>query len=284
MKARVRLEEIITLTGDIKAFIGVNRQPFIVADIGCDHGWVASEVLRRNIAQEVICSDISKKSLEKAEILLSKSGKKNNAKFIVSDGLTNFDFKKRIDVAIIAGMGAYEIIHILSGKKNVDKVKCFIFQVSTDEYLLRQFLLKNGFFIIYDKMIYDHGHIYHTIAVKNEFNCTLQSATDCGKLCMLADENRKLFAICNNNKFASENDFGVNFLWYGADNLFDVSVYHKKALNFVKTRLNDEILKTNIKIEEIGQKKAAEGSILERLEELKARLSSINAIIHRLGD
>lgn len=82
----------------------------LLADVGCDHGFVASGALKTGKAKRVIISDISEKSLRKAIEELKPYG--GAVKAIVSDGFNGYD--ETPNVAVIAGMGGEEIVKILS--------------------------------------------------------------------------------------------------------------------------------------------------------------------------
>ena len=56
------------------------------ADVGCDHGYVAREMLKRGKSKFVYITDISAECLKKAENLLSKDCA-GQFKAIVTDGL-----------------------------------------------------------------------------------------------------------------------------------------------------------------------------------------------------
>lgn len=88
------------------------------ADIGCDHGYIALNMLTAKKCSNVIIADISDKCLAKAESLLSSFIKKGMAKSVVSNG---FEKVYGSDVALIAGMGGEEICAILSSAKELPK-------------------------------------------------------------------------------------------------------------------------------------------------------------------
>lgn len=119
-------------------------------DVGCDHGYISFEALKRSIASSVICSDISAPSLEKAKRLIGDQGT-----YYVADGIpegVDFDF------LLIAGMGGREIMKIL---KNRPAVKA-LFQPMKNVDVLRDFLVSNGYRIVSDEIIFD-GKYYNII-------------------------------------------------------------------------------------------------------------------------
>lgn len=96
----------------------------LVIDIGSDHGKLACSLLLNNIAEKVIITDISQKSLNKAVKLINKFGLSGRAKFYCADGFNGIT--EDIHTAVIAGMGGMEIIGIL--EKMPPNVKKLILQ------------------------------------------------------------------------------------------------------------------------------------------------------------
>ena len=80
----------------------------VLADVGCDHGYVGIQALRMGTAQRVAFTDISQPSLDKAKRNCPQEFKKQ-VTFHCQDGLGALN----VDCAIIAGMGGLEIISIL---------------------------------------------------------------------------------------------------------------------------------------------------------------------------
>ena len=101
-----RLEEIFALLPECETF----------ADVGCDHGYVAKQMLESGKCKKVIISDVSKKCLDKAIALLSNEIEEGRAEAVVSDG---FEKVKECDLALIAGMGGEEIVGILKRAKTL---------------------------------------------------------------------------------------------------------------------------------------------------------------------
>ena len=82
----------------------------VFADVGCDHGYIAYEMLKNRKCDRVIASDISAESLQKAETLLRETFP-DKYTAVVSDGFENVG---NCDCALIAGMGGDTISDILA--------------------------------------------------------------------------------------------------------------------------------------------------------------------------
>ncbi|MBR1925952.1 MAG: SAM-dependent methyltransferase [Clostridia bacterium] len=136
----------------------------VTCDVGCDHGYIGVELLKNNKTKFLIASDISEKSVKKAENLLKKENLLEFASIKVCDGLSSID--KNVDQIIIAGMGGKEIVHILSEYKNIKNTKYFAFQPMNELVFFRKFLEKINLKIIKDFIVYDKK-FYHIITAKN---------------------------------------------------------------------------------------------------------------------
>jgi len=121
----------------------------VLADIGCDHGYIGVSALRQGIAQKCLFSDISAPSLNKAKVLCQNLGIDDRAEFFVGDGTQKIEYA---DCVVIAGMGGRETIDIL---KNCNFVpKYIILQPMKNLPEVREYVSQN-FEILYDKITFD---------------------------------------------------------------------------------------------------------------------------------
>lgn len=111
------------------------------ADIGCDHGFIAQRMLTEKKCERAIVSDISAKSLNKAERLLKPYIDGGKAVAIVSDGFEKLP--RDIDVALIAGLGGEEICKILSVASDLPKI--LILQPMKNILKVRKTLFAEGY-------------------------------------------------------------------------------------------------------------------------------------------
>jgi tRNA (adenine22-N1)-methyltransferase len=109
------------------------------ADIGCDHGYCTQYMLDNNLCDDAIITDISAKSLNKAQTLLSKYIDGGRCNYICCDGLNGVE--SNVDLVLIAGMGGEEIVKIL---KEAFIPKNFVFQPMKNAEVLREYLLNNN--------------------------------------------------------------------------------------------------------------------------------------------
>lgn len=128
----------------------------VLADVGCDHGYLSKYALDKNLCNKVIISDISAKSLEKAITLLKPYGDK--VKSYVCNGLTAYE--NQADFAVIAGMGGEEICLILKGVKTLPNGLLLAPQKNNDK--VRRLLIELGYKITRDFTFLD-GKFYDVI-------------------------------------------------------------------------------------------------------------------------
>lgn len=164
MRAKIRLQEIANQIENVN----------VVADIGADHGYLTKMLIEQCRAKHVIATDISKPSLQKTEMLAKRFGFENKIETRVGDGLDPIFKEDKVEVCVIAGMGGYEIIKILSSQ-DLKNIKIFVFQPAQNASNLREFLTQNGFEIVFDEIVKDQKKFYSTIkAIKNGTNKKLQ--------------------------------------------------------------------------------------------------------------
>lgn len=146
-----RLKEIFSLLPNASVF----------ADVGCDHGYVAKEVLKSGKAEKVIISDISAKCLSKAESLLKDEISDGKAISAISNG---FEKLPKCDLALIAGMGGEEIISILKNAWFLPQT--LVLQPMKNLPKLRVFLVDLGYKIIKDYVFTAEQKYYDLLLVE----------------------------------------------------------------------------------------------------------------------
>ncbi|HHU42740.1 MAG: class I SAM-dependent methyltransferase [Bacillota bacterium] len=129
-----------------------------LADIGADHGKLIVSAVLTGRAETGIAVDISPQSLEKAKNLAKKYNVADRIEFLCSDGLEEV---QGADCIVIAGMGANEIIKILSRKRIPDAV--YITLPHQDTPYLRKYLFEENFFIKKDYIIKENQRYYSVI-------------------------------------------------------------------------------------------------------------------------
>ena len=121
-------------------------------------------------------------------------------------------------------------------------------------------------------MIFENGHIYHTILVSKLYNLTRQMVLMCDKIIYSFMAEHKQ---CNNLNDQNLNLlFAFNSKYYGKNNLFINSNDHRTMLGWIKERLNHSLSEINVAIQNSNT-----NSIINRKTELEERLDIINSLI-----
>lgn len=127
------------------------------ADVGCDHGYCTKYMLENSLCERAYITDISEKSLKKAENLLSLYIQSGILSSFCCDGLDKIP--PDTSLVLIAGMGGNEIINIMERAFIPRK---FVFQPMKNSKELRRYLVLNHVRIISDYTFYD-GKFYDVI-------------------------------------------------------------------------------------------------------------------------
>ena len=138
-------------------------QTAVVADIATDHGYLAELLSRNERVSKVLATDISQKCLDKTNELKQRY-KLDKIETKLGDGLEPIEF---VDLAILAGIGGYEIIKILSRqntlKNGKNKCNLFVLQPSKNALELRLFLIEKNIKIVSDFIVFSSGRFYPII-------------------------------------------------------------------------------------------------------------------------
>ena len=146
-----RLETVVNLCPKAKR----------IADIGCDHGYVAAELILEDKANMVVAIDVSEQCLNKAILLADSINISSFVSFRVGNGFDPITKYDKLTCAVIAGMGGQEIINILENRPK--KLSDLVLQPMKDAPELRQYLIENGFRILVDKLVKENDKYYDVI-------------------------------------------------------------------------------------------------------------------------
>ena len=171
-------EKKIVLSKRMTAVADMVSKQNTVADIGCDHGFVSIYLIQHGICKKVLAMDVNDGPLERAKEHISMRGLSDYIEVRKSDGMEKIgmDEKPEADAAIIAGMGGRLTVKILSdGLTKARLMQEIILQPQSEIFLVRRFLIENGFLIAEENMVLDEGKYYqilkavpHKTAGKNE--------------------------------------------------------------------------------------------------------------------
>ena len=132
-----------------------------VADIGCDHGYLAIHLLQTNKARSVIAADINEGPLLSAVRNAEKFGVRDKIEFYLSDGAAKIP--RDFDTMVCAGMGADTIVSILEAAPWLRDGKYrLILQCQSKTPTLRRYLSETGF-QIYEEAVLRDGRFLYTV-------------------------------------------------------------------------------------------------------------------------
>lgn len=206
----------------IETILSLVEKTSVIADIGCDHGYVTRELLERGLAQKVIASDKSKASLLKAKNLHIEKNHSQQIEFRLGNGLDILELNEANGV-IIAGMGALEIMRILTDHfEKIKKINYFIFCPHNNSHVLRKFLAANGFITIREVLSFNNNHFYECIKARFDGNIREISDFDAEISSHLIENNDILLKPFLNYKITQLN------------NIFSKTINYKKYSNLQK--------------------------------------------------
>ncbi len=132
----------------------------VLADIGCDHGFVSIYLLENGICPKVIAMDVNEGPLLRAGEHIKERGLSPYIDVRLSDGMEKLLIGEA-DSILIAGMGGRLVIKILTDcMEKAKALKEIILQPQSELHLVRQFLNESGFHILEENMVRDNGKYY----------------------------------------------------------------------------------------------------------------------------
>lgn len=137
-----------------------------VIDVGTDHGYLPVHLAQNGYEGNIIATDIRPKPLDAARRSADNAGVSERISFLLCDGL-ELCSPDKVDTIVIAGMGGDTICGILDRAEwSWDSRYLHIFQPMTRQYVLRYWLVYNGFEILSEALVKDKGIIYPVITAR----------------------------------------------------------------------------------------------------------------------
>ncbi|MCR5603424.1 MAG: class I SAM-dependent methyltransferase [Lachnospiraceae bacterium] len=131
-----------------------------VADIGCDHAYLAIHLIENLISPRVIAMDINKGPLKRAEEHVIEAGLNGKIELRLSDGLLKLK-PGEAECIVMAGMGGPLMTGIMDAAPAVcaDAAE-FILQPQSEIRDVRHYLEDNGYRIVSEDLVYEEGKFY----------------------------------------------------------------------------------------------------------------------------
>ena len=138
-----------------------------VADVGCDHGYVAIWLVQEKNCPLVIATDVKEGPLAHAKKNVEAAGVAEKVELRLGDGLSIIE-PREVDTVLIAGMGGMTICEILSSEPGVlNNVDTLILQPQSDIEEVRRHLHKVGFYLEKETICMEDGKYYFAMRAKH---------------------------------------------------------------------------------------------------------------------
>ena len=146
----------------LKSLIKYIDSKDLVIDIGCDHALIDIYLIKNNILNNIIISDISINALNQGILNIKKNKLDNKIDARCGNGLEVLNEFDNIDTILISGMGTNTMLKILDNKY-LNRINKLIIQSNKDYYLLRKEVIKLGFMISDEEVIVSNNKMYINI-------------------------------------------------------------------------------------------------------------------------
>lgn len=139
----------------------------VLADIGCDHGYLACQAVLENKARKAYACDVAEGPLQQARRTIAENGLEDSVFLRKQNGLLGLP--EDASLAVIAGMGGTLIEEILEAWRSANPEENLEFLLSPhkDASELRSYLSGHGFHIEKERVVED-GHFYPLMKVRYE--------------------------------------------------------------------------------------------------------------------
>ena len=135
-----------------------------IADVGTDHGFLPIYLLKKNLIDFAVCSDIKKGPLSNAEKNIKKYGFESKTRLCLADGLSGI-LPGEVDTAVIAGMGGEMIANIL--ENGIPKgIGVLFLQPMRNVDVLRKKIHQTGFKISNEMFVKEKDKFYIIICAE----------------------------------------------------------------------------------------------------------------------
>lgn len=143
------------------------EQGAVVADIGSDHAYLPTYLVKAGVIQKAIAGEVAKGPFESAVRNIKKEQVVNAIQVRLANGLHAIEEEDAVDTITIAGMGGSLITTILEdGKHKLATVKRIIAQPNLHAVAIRQWAIHNKWLIVNEAIVKEDGKIYEVIVLE----------------------------------------------------------------------------------------------------------------------
>lgn len=136
-----------------------------VADIGCDHAYLAIELVKSGRSPFVVASDVNEGPLRAARLNIHRAGLDDRIDVRLGNGLEILEVGQ-VDAVAIAGMGGALMAQILRQDKELtDTLQALVLSPNVAPWLVRQWADECAYTIAREEVAEEAGHFYEIITV-----------------------------------------------------------------------------------------------------------------------
>ncbi|PRA45330.1 tRNA (adenine-N(1))-methyltransferase [Pseudomonas sp. MYb115] len=138
-----------------------------LADIGSDHGYLPVALLRRGRITAAVAGEVALTPFRAAERCVRENDLQHAISVRLASGLAAIEAQDRIDAISLCGMGGETIRDILdAGKDRLSGTERLILQPNGGEQPLRQWLMENGYRIVFEEVLRENRFYYEIIVAE----------------------------------------------------------------------------------------------------------------------
>lgn len=143
------------------------EQGAVVADIGSDHAYLPTYLVKQGIVQKAIAGEVVAGPYDSATRNVQKEGVAKAVTVRLANGLAAIEEQDGVDTVTIAGMGGPLIASILEdGKDRLRTVKRVIAQPNIHAKSIREWAMANGWELLQERILKEDKKIYEVLVLE----------------------------------------------------------------------------------------------------------------------
>ena len=232
---------MIDLSIRLKTIYDMVEPNLTVCDLCSDHGYIPIELLKNNITNKVIATDIKQASIDKIKDNIIKNlskDKQNHIDIKIGDGLKIINYDE-FDVLIISGIGSDLMIDILT---DIDKYdyKYLLLSPQTKIHSFRKWIIDKNLYISDEKIVYEDEQYYFIFKITKNINDIKQKYDETEILYskyLIKNKDKILYNYINKQLIQYEDI--INKISQSDTKQIDVLNHYKHIYNITKNIINN---------------------------------------------
>ena len=170
------------LSDRLETILSVMEKRETLLDVGCDHGYLGIEAVRKKKKKKAICSDVRKGPLERAKAHILEAGLADKIELRLVSGMNGFG-RGEADLVVIAGMGGMLMGQILETawadpENGIHELHQMILEPQSDLPFFRELIRRSPMKIRDEILVQDRGKWYFIFDVCPKDSVTAQEEED----------------------------------------------------------------------------------------------------------